>query len=481
MAQTVTPENQVDFHNPEYNAMAPGWKLIDALMGGTRAMKASGQEWLPKEEKEPPDKYKVRLSRAVLFNGYKKAVKDLSRRPFSKPVSLAHKSPLPEQLAGIQDRVDSEGRNLTQFCRQLLEVAINRGLVHILADYPQEPAATKREERERELQPLFSCIDPSNLIGWKYETAANGEKVLTQIRIAETASRDDGVYGVKIKNRIRIIEPAGWRLYQLGGDKNDEWVVIEEGPWTVGKITLATAYLTPTGFMTADPPLEDLAHINLAHYQTLSDHRNFLRFAQTGLVCAFGFTKEEGQSIIWGLNNVAVAENPNGKVEVKEFTGTAAKAGDDHLNRLETMMEAMGMQPRVIKQWGSETAMGRAIDEGKGQCDLQSWVRAVEGAVKRAYADAAEWVGVKLPDDFGVDIFDDFGLSLNNAGDLDWLLKARQGGEIDQETFLTEAKVRAALSETMDVKQIITRLKREGPALGMFGREKGEGDTGGGE
>ncbi len=470
---------QVNTKHPDYILMEPGWELIDALNGGTRAMKAAGQKWLPKEDKEPLDRYKVRLSRAVLFNGYRKGIKDLSRRPFSKPVSLTGGN-LPEQLLGIKERTDAEGRNLTQFCRQLLEIAINRGLVHILVDYPQQPAATKAEERERQLQPIFTAIDPKNLINWRWEKASNGEKVLTMICIAETETEDDGDFGSKVKQRVRVISRQSdslyvWQLWGLGGDKEDTWVVIHEGPWTVGKITLATAYLTPTGFMTAEPPMEDLADVNLAHYQTLSDHRNFLRFAMTGLLGAFGFKPEESSTIVWGTNNVAQCENADGRLETVEFGGEATTAGKEHLQHLQELMQALGMQPLIVRQSGNDTATGRAIDEGNGSCDLQSWVRSIEGAVSQAYRYAADWCNVTLPKEFGVDIFDDFGLTLQNAGDKDWLLKVWQAGGISLRTFLTEGKARAGFSETLDVEKEVLAIKREGPATGMVGREN-EGD-----
>ncbi len=470
----------VDTVNPEYNEMLTAWELCDDLMGGTRTMRAAGTKWLPKEDKEKNEIYQIRLSRSVLLGAYEKAVTELSGRPFSKPVQLLG-DPLPEPLDMIAEGVDDEGRDLTAFWRHVMQIGLHRGLVHVLTDYVQDTEAnplatrTKAQEQAMKLRPMMLAIDPINLKGWRYEKSANGDKVLTQVRIWETTERDKGAYAVETVERIRVITPTQWQLWEnVIGDTQTGWQKTQEGNWSAGRITLTTIYFNRTGFMTGAPCLEALAWLNLAHWQSLSDHRNNVRFARAGVLAMLGFTQEEieNNDIVWGVNHKIMSTNPAARVQICEHSGSSTQVGEAELTHLEEMMTAMGKQPLVVRGWGNVTAMSQAIEEGKGTCDLQMWVRLTEAGAKRAYQDAAYWVHTELPDNFAVDIYDDFGIAERSANDVDDLVAIWQAKGIDHETFLQEIKLRGTLSEKADIEEIMEKVKNEGPALGMMGREE---------
>lgn len=456
--------------HPLYDTMLATWELVDDLMGGTAAMKAAGERWLPKEEGENARVYNARLARSVLYNGYKKTVQGLSRRPFAQPVSLVGE--LPESLAEMPKSIDSEGRGLHAFARELLKVAVNRGMAHVLVDYPAVHAGSLGEERQLGLRPRFALVDPIHLFNWQSQTV-NGRLELTQVRIRESSHGPDGEWGVKQTERVRVIEPDRFRLYEQVGD--GDWVMVEEGTMSLGRIALVTLYINSIGFMAASPALDDLAYLNLAHYQSQSDHRNNLRFARSGVVFIKGLTpKEMEQSIVWGVNHAVKTTNAAADMKVIEHSGSAVTAGENELRHLEEQMDAVGMGPLTVRSWGNETAMGKAIDEGKGQCDLQSWVRDAEVTLREAFELAAEWVGTELSDDFKVDIYDDFGLLPRSAQDLDNLQKLRDRGDLSRRTMLEGVKLRGLLPENHDIDDELSRIEEEGPDLSMIGREEPE-------
>jgi len=468
MPTTSNTYDKIDSVNPEYQEMLTTWELIDDLMGGTKAMKAAGQKWLPKEDKEKDPNYQNRLGRSVLFNGFKDAVSDLSRKPFAKPVTI--QGQLGKKLAPIVESTDDDRRNITQFAHQCLKLAVKRGLVHILVDYPANDAENLAQERALGLKPLLLAIDPKRVIGWRYDVAANGEKQLTQLRIRDDVNHNRGEFAVETTERIRVIYEDRWELWAK--DNKEAWLKVDQGPYTLGKIALVTIYLAKDGFMVAQCPLDDLAWLNLAHWQSMSDHRNNLRIARTGLLFFSGLTAEEvNKDIVFGLNQAFKSTSTAADGKVIEVGGKSIEAGENELRHLEEMMQAMGKTPLIIKSWGNDTAMGRAIDEGKAQCDLQAWVREIEGGIKKAFELAGEWVGEELPEDFSVDIYDDFGLTLRAAADTETLFKTRGAGDLSRETYLREIKLRGTLSETVDIDEELVRIENEGPDLGEIGRE----------
>jgi hypothetical protein len=462
--------DRVDQPNPEYQAMRNTWRLIDDLMGGTRAMKANSAQWLPQEDGEKPRAYRNRVARSVLFNAFRDTVVDLALRPVSKPVVVRGQEKLPESLRLIADSVDDEHRNLTQFVYELLKIGALRGLVHILVDYPPETAPTAQAERELGIKPLFVVVDPESLIGWRYERAASGDKQLTQVRIREAAHLDCGAYGVRAVERIRVVYPDRWELWELD-EKTAQYTIIGHGPYTLGKIGLVTIYFNRGGFMVSAPPLEDVAHLNLAHYQSQSDHRNNLRFARSGVIFAKGLAPEDVEKdIVWGVNHAFKTTSENADMKFVEHSGRATEAGENELHHLEQQMEAMAKRPLILRQWGNKTAMSNAIEEGKSQCELQAWVRAAEAGVTQAFRLGAEWIGAPLPEDFGVEIFDDFGLLAGSQTGLDNLFKMWSQGALSLRTYLDLLKARGELPGNFDVGQELDRIHREGPPLGMLGR-----------
>jgi Ni/Co efflux regulator RcnB len=370
------------------------------------------------------------------------------------------------------ESVDDEGRDLTAFCQHCLEIGLRRGLVHILVDYPAVTVTSLAEERELDLHPLLLAIDPKDLIGWRYEQRQNSSKVLTQIRIAETVNVDKGDYGVEQRRRVRIINENDWQLYELpSGTEGEDWVLIDEGPWTVGKITLVTVYLHKTGFMTAKCPLEGLAWLNLAHYQSMTDHRNNLRFARAGVIFRKGMSKEELQKpVVVGVNQEFGCTSPNADMKIIEHSGAAIAASETELQHLEDQMDVMARGPLLVKSSSRTTATGEAIEEGKGQCELQSWVHRLEPAIVQAVRLAGEWRNEPVPDDWAVEIYDDFGILLRADEDLLFLQNARNGGDLDRRTYLEGLKLRGVLPENADIDAIMEAIKEEGPDLGMIGR-----------
>lgn len=487
---------QVDTPNPEYNAMVASWELIDALMGGTDAMKQGGAKWLPKEEREEVDKYYVRLQNSILFDRFAATVSDLKSRPFAYPVQLQKAEMLPEQLKDIGKCVDDEGRDLTTFCEYCMEIGIKRGMVHLLVDYPAEMAVNLKQERELGLRPMILAIDPKDLFAWQYVKARNGEKTLTQIRIRERVTESDGGFGFVEKDRVRVIYagdpglvydrndpetlPAGhWELWEKveGAAGEKAWEIVNEGPWTIGKITLQTVYFGATGFMTCRCPLEPLANLNLAHYQLYSDHRNNLRFAMAKVLFGKGLTANDTKkNIVLGVHHAFLTTSKDADLKVVSDDGNTIEAGERALRHLEEQMDAVAMGPLMVQASGNQTATGKAIDEGKGQCKLQAWLHLLEAGMDQSITSCCEWIGEKKPEEVATDINDDFELLGRSVEDLTVLDKARARGDIDHETFLDALVIRRVLRENANTKEIKRRCDEE-TSLGLIGREDDGGEV----
>tara|TARA_R100000458_G_C8278525_1_gene254884 strand:+ start:4473 stop:5951 length:1479 start_codon:yes stop_codon:yes gene_type:complete len=441
-------KSTVDAPSKPYLQMLPQWELINDLLGGTMAMRNAGKKWLPAEARENSLSYEARLHRSYLYGAYKDTIQKLSAKPFSKPVTVTDVN---DTIDSLRTDADLKGSDLTQFVRAIFEDGLKYGMGHVLVDYPTNgQSLTLYDEKVTGTKPYFCRISPMDLIAWQTARLEDGSDVLTQIRFKERGTEyDENGFEETEVEYIRVIDTQAWQLWRKNNN-DEEYVLHDEGTHTFGAVPLATFYTMRKDFMVSNPPLEDLAWLNLAHWQSLSDQRNILRFARVGLLFASGFSEEEIETgINIGPSSLISSNNPDANLSYVEHSGRAIGAGEDDLKRLEERMEVLGLQP-LVQNTGNVTATARAMDEARTHSNIQAWIRGLENMMQSAYEMAGHWIGQEIGDDFALDIFNDFGVSMSATEDVKSLMDMYSNGTISHETFIKEVKRRGILSDEVD-------------------------------
>ena len=428
--------------SPLYDGMAAKWSLPQALMGGTLAMQAAGTRFLPRHPAENSAIYAERASRSVLRNYFRRTVQKLVGRVFAEPLIISED--MPDELVNILKNIDLVGRGLNVFARDWFEDAMVSGLSHVLVDFPSAAGgASLAEERENGARPYAVHVRADQLIAAQWDSRG-GDKILTQIRIREKAVRYHGFEEME-QEQIRVIEPDNWRLYRQ--DKAGKWIEAEAGDNSLGRIPLVTLYTARKGFLLADPPLEDLAFLNLEHYQIRSDQRNALNVASFPILAASGYNPEIDGPIEVGPNKVLTTTESEGKYYYVESSGAALEAGARELEALEQAMNLFGLQFETAKQ--AETATGRALDAADALSPLGTMAMNLEDSLNAMLALIADWMNQPVTGTIGISA----GLKAQKSGaaDLDFLMEARRLGDVGKEELLREAKARGLLTDSLKV------------------------------
>lgn len=461
MPITTAPANSVMAKSRAFTNMSPDWQLVDDLQGGTRAMRAAAQAWLPMEPKEKIEVYALRLGRSFLYNGYSETVTRLSAKPFTKPVTI--KGSLPDGFEEFVLDVDGEGHDLTQFAGEAFEKAVDKGLAGILVDYPTVPSIVREgepptlaDEKALNIMPYFVLVQADRILGFKHQRVGR-KRELTELRILEESTEQDGEYGEKTVVRVRKYTRTDWTVYRIDAEGHE---TIEEGPTphTFGSIPFVELNLEPTGVLEAKPPMKDLAWLNMMHWQSSSDQRWILRVARCAILFAKGFEDDELKGFVIGPTHIVKSANVDADLKHVEHRGQAIAAGQVDIDKIEARMEVLGLAP-LVKTSVKRTLGGQVIDEVKSMTVMQSWVRLTELAFELAFRYAAQWRKVSLPDDFGVDIYSDFGFG--DVSEVDILLQMRVAGELTRETFLAEINRRGLLSDDTDMAAEVDNLNSE--------------------
>ncbi|MBF0102213.1 MAG: hypothetical protein HQK77_15030 [Desulfobacterales bacterium] len=246
-------------------------RLPNTLLGGTTAMRQAETLYLPKESMESETAYVNRLEKTVLLNVFSRTVQKLTGEVFQKRLVLQD---VPEAMLSWFDNIDMLGNDLTRFCYSVFFSTLVDGVSHILIDYPKTQIHTQNgidyyQDEDGEWKPLSADviqkkgwrpnwvhIKAKDILGYKVKSTSTGLS-LSQIRIKDSIVVDNGRYSTKVVERIRVIEPNYYEIWELSDSgKERQWVMVDSGKTSLDGIPLVTIrFGEPICFLTCIPPL----------------------------------------------------------------------------------------------------------------------------------------------------------------------------------------------------------------------------------
>jgi hypothetical protein len=318
----------------------------------------------------------MRLQTSTLFNAYKRAIETNVAKVTSKNISVTGGS---DQLQSFVNNVDTTGRSLNEFTKDLLRSSMNHGVSYILVDYPQI-----NESGAAIGNPYFVDISAQQVISIR-STRVNGFEELIYFKyyttgLAKFSNWDEETEDEVVETREYFKNERGkisFRVKQLENtNTGDHWITTKEGTMTgVVHIPIIPLYSNRTAFMMGEPLLQDLAELNIRHWQSSSDQQWVLHFARTPILFAKGMdlTDENGrpQSLNVGPNSVVTSSRSDADLKYVEHAGQAIASGQEDLKLLEDQMAVMGLDLSVDRT-GNMTATGRAIDAAGADSILKS-------------------------------------------------------------------------------------------------------------
>jgi hypothetical protein len=414
-------------------AMSDSWDLIDDLVGGTAAMRKAGKKYLPQFPKESDDAYRSRLRSAVCFPAFSRTSATLAAKPLSRPIGLKELSPSIEKLLGNIDRC---GTPLQAFSASLMRGALRYGLDGVLVDAPVKSPSiiTVADEQKSGFRPYLAHYPAMSIIGWKTDGAA-----LTNLRLMEHIVVDDADQGEKTIKQVRELEIGKWttwREVKNGSSGYPDWAVHEEGAMSLDVIPFVFFYGIQEGFGIGKPPLLDLAHMNVEHWQSASDQQNILHVARVPILFAKGFGAND--EIVIGASTAAKTDNEDAELKYVEHSGAAISAGRQSLLDLEDRMRQAGAELLTQRPAVTTATQVRSDDEGNRSI-LQEIAEQFEDSMERCLQLMTLYTGEKdtKPE---VELFKDFGSANLGEKGGDLLLRAANDGRVSSQTVFEELK-----------------------------------------
>ena len=456
--------DQVNAADPLWFAMAPHWTTIRACVEGTDYLRQNADVYLPQQPMELPESWQGRVSRSVFSPYFQKILRVAVGLILRKPIFLEGGDEA--YFEEWREDVCRDGStDLDQFANDLLTNALSFGHSNILVDYPDTSAIrTKAQEVGAALKPYFVEIPAPYVIGWRQDPRENMGK-LQQVRIREAAKLNKGRFGIEYKQRVRVLEPGKFELWEAGDNTADaSFTQIDSGSMSVPNIPLCTVYGSKLGVLHSKPPLLPLAALNISHYQKSSDLTQSLHIAAQPILCMAGMDDLQNDNTTQGaiglsVNN-AILTPPRGDAEVYyvQPQNGAFDAQRADMDRLGDEMRNLGIAILSEQNTTNASGVSKAMDRIDSNSVLQVVSKSLQQCLQDAINIAAEYAQVEPPE---VTIPRDFDVDPIEGNEVTAINTLFTSGLIDQQTALEMLAHGEFLPEDIEIDEVMSQAEND--------------------
>lgn len=408
--------------------------------------------YLPQMRSEDDQEYLNRLSRSYFERHFRIAIESFSG--FLSNFTLSEDTH--PSIKDAVDDIDLKGNSLEVFLRAADQRALRDEHCFILVEFPKRPKEINNALMEREygLRPYLCLIDVRDVLNWKM---SDDNRTLLQVTIRECVALQKGRFGVEEVTRYRVLTPGKYEIFEIRGQ---ETILIEEGEVSLDKIPLVAYAVTTTDSNPFDgePPLYDLAELNLKHYQKCSEKDEVMFKCNLPILQVNELNPDqhgEGQQpgIVLSTNTCLW----NVQASFVEPSGSALSQTQSDIQKLEDSMSRRTLSFLTGNDF-QKTATEVAAASAPVQANLAGMARAKASAVQRCFQFWAEFIGATEGGSIDVD---DRVLQGANPESVATLLQLRSSGELSRKTFLSLLKQDKALPSDFDVDAEIATLSEE--------------------
>ena len=413
--------------------MEPHWPLIEDLLVGTYQMRARHRRYLPQEPREIDESYDNRLARSVCPPYFQRLERMLAGMLTRKPVRLNDVSDtIREQMFDV----DLQGNDLNVWTYDTARKMIAYGHVGVLVD----------ASRDGKGRPYWVSYSPREILGWRTEFK-EGRQVFSQLRLLEQVTEEEGDYGEKIIEQVRVLYPGSYQIHRK--NEKGEYSVYDEGQTSLSEIPFSVAYSNRINLMESRPPMEDIAELNLKAYQTQSDLDNQLHISAVPMLAFFGFP-QTSEEVSAGPGE-AIAFPSEGRAEYIESKGTSYDAQFRRLDQIADQINNLALAAVLGQKLSAETAESKRIDRSQGDSTMQVVAQQMQDLIDNSLIYHAKYLNDSAPGSCFVNR--DFLAARLDPQEIGSLLQLYTSGTISQETLLKQLHEGEVLGDEFDVEE----------------------------
>lgn len=405
----------VAFVRKDLKALLPLYKAIRDAIDGEVKIKAGKTKYLPQpnaedESEENVARYDAYIERAVFYNVTARTLKGLVGQIFIKDPVIEN----PSLLNIVVEDANGGGVSITQSSKKAVGYVLSHGRAGLFVDYPAtEGPATRAQLEAGDIRPTLNLYAPWRVLNWR-TTKRGAREILSLVVLSETYVQSDDGFEMKEAEQFRVLRLGKSQdNVQKGIDESEDVYTVEVWRKEGGKFGISESYQPrdssgallkeiPFTFIGSEnndvdidnPPLYDLASLNIAHYRNSADYEESCFIVGQPTPYFAGLTEEWVKNVMGGtvtLGSRGAVPLPEGGSAglLQAESNTMPKEAMEHKER---QMVALGAK-LVEQQTVQRTATEADLEATSENSTLSSSAKNVSAAYKWGLELCAVFVG----------------------------------------------------------------------------------------
>ena len=320
------------------------WHKMRHVFAGEEVLKKHSKKYIPALEGQTEAQYQEVINRESFENYTQKTAQGITGLIFAKAPIIE----IGSKIKAIQDNIDlaqSTIIDLAQHCvGQIVEVG-RAGLLVDMQSYNTSGLSVAEVELLN-IRPYIKLYTTENILNWRYEII-NNKTVLTLLVLQEQYVKryvSEFVPEYDYRYRVYTLENGIVRVRVM--DHAENFLEEESYPMMNGKnldfipfipIGAKDLHIEPT-----NPPLLDIANINLSHWYLSVERRNALHYVGFPSIYGVGIQQRQGETINLGAGTINLFDNPQAKLEFLQLSAEGLGSVEKALEEKKQAMLALG-------------------------------------------------------------------------------------------------------------------------------------------
>lgn len=385
----------VSFKRKELRDLLPLYETIEDCVAGDVAVKRRTTKYLPDPTPTTDDdaaatkRYESYITRAQFYNVTKRTLHGLVGQIFLRDPVVE----VPTMLDPVHWDATGSGVSLEQLTKEACRKTIAFGRTGIFVDYPRTDKPSSRDDLlNGKIRPTLTVIDPKRVINWRVRRVGAKEYLSLVVIHEDWIEEDDGfMQTVKSQWRVLRLDNEGNYVQEIWRDEQAPYDTIN--PRDANGLPLKEIPFMFIGSENNnsdpdDPPMYDLASLNIGHYRNSADYEESCFMVGQPTPFLTGLTTEWIKDVLEGEvllgSRTAIPLPPEGNAGLLQAAPNSMPF--EAMQHKERQMVALGA--KLVEQQSVQRTAKEAEQE---QATDLSTLASVAQNVGSAFTTAMEW------------------------------------------------------------------------------------------
>lgn len=427
----------VNSQRKDYNAFVEKWSILRDCFGGRQTVLKAGHKYVPDLPGLDHLKNNEYRARGNFYNAVSRTVFGLVGAIFQKTPTFV----IPTQFEDYLKDVTLSNVTMEMFALEASHETMLLGRYGALVDMAQPLDPTEL------MRPYIIGYEAEDIVNWRTERP-NGDEILTLVVLQETYTEPDvkDAFIINTCTQYKVCQLIDgvytiqlWRRKDNTGDYiafGSPMVPIRRGvpldfiPFIFIGTTKVTAELQ-------QPPMLDLANVNLAHWRNSVDYEYGLHHVALPTPWVSGLKGDGGGAVPLGPSRLLELD-VQGQAGMLEFSGAGLKSIYDAMEEKKKEMATLGARMLEAQEKLNETATAVLVRHSSDYANLRTIAQTAEQGFTMLLQIMCWWMGIE--EDFTdveakVELNKEFMAIKVDPQTIQVALTAVQAGEMSFKTF----------------------------------------------